>query len=1066
MKFEILKRFFDNESTIKLRCSQGISGSFITIHSIEDNKFVQFSYFDQSKSTEHFLATTSENEAVHIHRIIESSSDYFAQIVSSKNDELLVSFVVVNKTPIIEEFYIGVGDLGLGYEDFIEKFISDYTLVISDQRYYIFAKHIYSNENSFSIVNETNKYDVILSRREECGICSQEVANDQIWAIRKASVSYKMEDYVFQLRPFNLSFSDITSIKATTEQNLIEIQNMPDDGILSRWEKFAEQDYSISDMKVKDVGFIKFNNYVREGANIYTFIIATGFDEKLKKFDTYTKNSSSETILDIYEQTSERKKATIKFISLKNNQLKCEFDGNYIFKNEGYLSISNFGSETIYHRRLEAIRRIRTNQAAKKNILSLINGNPLHNKRNKKVYQAESFLREIKHAFKGKMPNKSQMDAIEVAINTPDFCIIQGPPGCGKTSLINAIDECLSKIDSSKHKYGASLSTAYQRESTKNMIASKLINGVPVPYITNHKDNKIYIESHFIPYINGIAEKLKNKYPHLVNTIGESTAANVLTYHLSKFKKETITLDELSYMLNDLINTTEESLLGSEINDLNDLIDEVNSALSSIIKPKSNEALYYIRMIPSTEASFDDDGLNTFIRAKVNLNIIDSELYDEHLNTLHSEFRENRPDFEIVKKIKNDLIFLTKNITQTNRNIIINEKAYNLLERIKTRLDDKSIRDNDQLLIEYIDSFVNNPLRVRQALESWITSVAATHQISGDIKAIPQTDKDAKHVEYDNVLIDEAARSCPPDLLIPITCAKNRIIMVGDHKQLPQFVNDEVLNKVDVDEVIKNQMKDVSMFEYLISTTKKLEKNDHLNRFITLNEQYRMPKVLGDFISNSFYPEIGIKSPLGNPNNNEIFNQTLPHISGKCMIWCDVPHGIETKEGKGYSNEDEARVIAKLVSDFLYDEANQNLDIGVITFYRDQVHEIKNQLLKFNVFILDENKIKCNSKFEERIKIDTVDAFQGLECDIVILSMVRSNPFSKFEQRSFGFLKDERRLCVALSRQKRCLIVVGNGSGMLNTDVSRSSVRALSNYYDMCKNGGDYIDYIESKAII
>ena len=427
-------------------------------------------------------------------------------------------------------------------------------------------------------------------------------------------------------------------------------------------------------------------------------------------------------------------------------------------------------------------------------------------------------------------------------------------------------------------------------------------------------------------------------------------------------------------------------------------------------------------------------------------------------------------NYDLINAIKNEMIFNIKNVKQIDKDIELNKKAKDILYEIKKEYEEEATHDNENVLVQYIDSFVNNPVKVRQALEQWITSVAATHQISSDNNAIGQAMNDEESssiVIYNNVLIDEAARSCPPDLLIPISCAKNRIIMVGDHKQLPQFVNDEVLENINVNEGIKKEMKDVSMFEYLIESTKKLEKNDSFRRFIPLNQQYRMPKVLGDFIGENFYPEIGLGSPRGNPCDDQGFIQTLPYIENKCMVWCDVPYGKEiNKNIKGYKNVEEATTVTKMLKAFLNDEKNLKMKIGVISFYKDQVNEIIDQLVKSNIYFKTDDGIVLNDSFKNRIQVDTVDAFQGLECDVIILSMVRSNPYNKFKKGSFGFLRDERHLCVALSRQKWCLVVVGNGSGMLETENAESSVHALVNFYNKCKEGGEYVGFIESKNII
>lgn len=118
-------------------------------------------------------------------------------------------------------------------------------------------------------------------------------------------------------------------------------------------------------------------------------------------------------------------------------------------------------------------------------------------------------------------------------------------------------------------------------------------------------------------------------------------------------------------------------------------------------------------------------------------------------------------------------------------------------------------------------------------------------------------------------------------------------------------------------------MKDVSVFEYLIGTTEKLSSNDDFRRFIALNQQYRMPKILGDFIGDNFYPELSLGSPRGNPCDDPGFVQTFPVIANKCMVWCDVPYGRESKvDNRGWKNVEEAIIVGKLLNSFLNDESN------------------------------------------------------------------------------------------------------------------------------------------------
>ncbi|PLR83480.1 hypothetical protein CU635_09290, partial [Bacillus canaveralius] len=103
----------------------------------------------------------------------------------------------------------------------------------------------------------------------------------------------------------------------------------------------------------------------------------------------------------------------------------------------------------------------------------------------------------------------------------------------------------------------------------------------------------------------------------------------------------------------------------------------------------------------------------------------------------------------------------------------------------------------------------------------------------------------------------------------------------------------------------------------------------------------------------------------------------------------------------------------------IYYEKNLRASVAIISGYNAQ-----KQLLI--------NKIEPkNSKWTNiDIQIDNIDAFQGSECDIVFYSVVRSN-----EENKLGFLKDQRRINVALSRGKNCLFIVGNKECVLNSEV-------------------------------
>lgn len=165
----------------------------------------------------------------------------------------------------------------------------------------------------------------------------------------------------------------------------------------------------------------------------------------------------------------------------------------------------------------------------------------------------------------------------------------------------------------------------------------------------------------------------------------------------------------------------------------------------------------------------------------------------------------------------------------------------------------------------------------------------------------------------------------------------------------------------------------------------------------------------------------------------------------------------------------EAKVIAEYVNKWICSEEGSGLTFGIISFYKAQVFAVYEALQKFGITeraqdgtwqICQEYRFLENG--EERLRIGTVDAFQGMEFDIVLLSIVRSQDinalpphirneedYKKKQQKLFGHLMSENRLCVSMSRQKKVLAIVGD-STLANTQIAMDAVPALKNFYDLC----------------
>lgn len=237
-------------------------------------------------------------------------------------------------------------------------------------------------------------------------------------------------------------------------------------------------------------------------------------------------------------------------------------------------------------------------------------------------------------------------------------------------------------------------------------------------------------------------------------------------------------------------------------------------------------------------------------------------------------------------------------------------------------------------------------------------------------------------VKFDVAIIDEASQATIPSVLIPIAKA-HRFILAGDHKQLPPTIISDRAGELSK-----------TLFEELIRM--------YSHKSQLLNVQYRMNSLLMKFPNEEFYNN-GLKSDssVDDITINDILDgehdeEALLFIDTSSV---DLEGETHLKDSKSIINNLEAEISVKLVQDYLNDGIDVN-DIGIISPYADQVKIIQDQT---------------------PVEVKTVDGFQGREKEIIIISTVRSN-----ENENIGFLRDLRRLNVAITRAKRKLIIVGN----------------------------------------
>ncbi|ADQ15293.1 IGHMBP2 family helicase [Halanaerobium hydrogeniformans] len=257
-----------------------------------------------------------------------------------------------------------------------------------------------------------------------------------------------------------------------------------------------------------------------------------------------------------------------------------------------------------------------------------------------------------------------------------------------------------------------------------------------------------------------------------------------------------------------------------------------------------------------------------------------------------------------------------------------------------------------------------------------------------------------KDFHFNLSVIDEATQSTQPATLIPYFMA-DKSVLIGDHKQLPPTVINQQAAKGGLAK---------SLFERLSET----HPTDALS---TLKIQYRMNRKIMGFSSLNFYDGSLRAAPsvaqhnLGDlgvyPQSEKCFTEKAlkPEYP---MVFLDTKEMEASERSLKASNSYDNPVESEIVLDILDRAAMLSMDennIAVITPYKDQV-DLLNQ----------------HNNLTE-IEIDTVDAFQGREKEMVVFSAVRSN-----DDANIGFLRDLRRLNVALTRAKRKIIFIGDSS--------------------------------------
>lgn len=940
-----------------------------------------------------------------------------------------------------------------------------------------------TSKNSFGITGNGIRF--VVTEKEMPG-------GNSIFITSRLKAQRNDPDRALRLAKGRLRFVDWT--QAGQVQILAKAQmtalTQDDSSYLKKWDEFGDMEGELLLRQAREVGSLQFEGMTQRRDGTVTVLISQASDsswialgkgavpevELVDELPDYLKieNFSFKDFAGGIEQSDELKlreeRSYFSVVGFDKETRVLTLKTETLPRESGTLILSLAGETAQIKRRMAARQAILEGRAANPQLGLLIEeqGQIARTREPQKTPPLTAFVR--KKVFRND-PTVMQERAIEVALNTPDIALIQGPPGTGKTTVIAAILERLNEIADKRGTRikGQILLTGFQHDAVENMIERLSLNGIPVPKFGKRSgatdDDYSAFERNLEDWCSKLAAELRERNPRIAEVEQEREIKNLFLQYVQAPSRP------LAGSLARKIASLGVAVLGE-----GGMRRAENLAKNLTREEKLNEDssqwLNSARRLRVQSESFSDDGPERSVDALEDLRDVLEESERELLDTASLWRSEDGPPsfladlaalkMKLLVRFSSPPVFRVEK--QNDEVIALSEFA---IQRIKTA-GNSAKNKKSAALAEFLAELEGNPYGMMDALSDYSFAFAATCQQSVNRRMQAQkgmTGSDVnKSMEYEYVIVDEAARVSPRDLMVAMAQGK-RIILVGDHRQLPHIIDEEVARQMEEGEggQDENDWLKKSMFQYLFSTRlKTLEEYDGITRRVTLDKQYRMHPLLGSFISRNFYERFDPTEQFGSVRPVSDFAHALSSTNGKPAVWLDVPAqiGRHQKDGTSWTRPAEATVIVRKLDQWMSSDAGKGLSFGVISFYKAQADLIRKQLRH----IADDDK---------KLRVGTVDSFQGMEFDVVFLSMVRTMPsresieackrrvISKGEswtdakeaQFCFGHLCLYNRLNVSMSRQKKLLVVVGD-TGALQNQLAEDFVPGLVDFLQLCQREG------------
>lgn len=643
-------------------------------------------------------------------------------------------------------------------------------------------------------------------------------------------------------------------------------------------------------------------------------------------------------------------------------------------------------------------------------------------------------------------PNPSQMGAIEKGINTKDIFLVMGPPGTGKTTVILRWVKYFVNVE---HKR---VLISSQNNKAVDNVLERLAEEKDIDVIRIGSEAKL--QSGVIPYM------FENKLKTLNERIDLATADAVAGleqavrdwqryrdgfFPLRRQLKEIEELkarlcEDLEAGLLPLIRKRKASLEQYEA------LRQEREAIEKKIQECSRRLEAHEHKNPLSKmlqkGRYEED------RRERERQILLLESQEEKLREEAERYRKYSQQYNIQKQIHKESF-----VSRMKQAVRARKKAVKALQNPRPAepkaggcfrglwLFPEVLESAGKLerFLEQIQGEIDRAGKLLAAGRIWRGSIVGKQNYALNEVVLETVDlvgatciginsqKRFSNLHFDVTIIDEAGQIQIHNALVPMSVS-NKLIMLGDYKQIPPSADQELVELCELNGVSPELLKK-SLFEKLYTELPDSNK-------MMLDTQFRMPGEIADIISEWFY-EGNYKSADSKRNLKGL----LPRISERPFVIVDTsrsPGREETRtESRGTYNELEARICRDILSSIAKNEPDMEFSqIGIISAYKDQVKRIKKE-------IREVTGPECANEMAA-----TLDSFQGQERDLILYSFTKSSR-KKASMNRIGFLNELRRLNVAMSRCRKMLIMIGDmtflsGCMHQDTDENGNAVYARS----------------------